>query len=166
LRVLVLTTFDLDDYVYGALRAGASGFLLKDAPPEELIRAIHVVAGGESLLAPTVTRRLITEFAARPDTATPSPALSGLTDREHEVLLLIARGHSNREIAEQLIVSETTIKTHVGRVLMKLGLRDRVQAVVLAYEQGLIRPRPVARQTAAELRRNSRKSLRLGRRKP
>jgi len=92
LRVLVLTTFDLDDYVYGALRAGASGFLLKDAPPEELIRAIHVVAGGESLLAPTVTRRLITEFAARPDTATPSPALSGLTDREHEVLLLIARG--------------------------------------------------------------------------
>lgn len=140
LRVLALTTFDLDDYVYGALRAGASGFLLKDAPPEDLIRAIHVVAAGEALLAPTVTRRLIAEFVARPRVATPSPGLAELTDREREVLLLIARGHSNREIAHHLVVGETTVKTHVGRVLMKLGLRDRVQAVVLAYEQGLIRP--------------------------
>ncbi len=140
LRVLALTTFDLDDYVYGALRAGASGFLLKDAPPEELIRAIHVVAAGEALLAPTVTRRLIAEFVARPRVARQSPGLDELTDREREVLLLIARGHSNREIAQRLVVGETTVKTHVGRVLMKLGLRDRVQAVVLAYEQGLIRP--------------------------
>ena len=139
-RVLVLTTFDLDEYVYGALRAGASGFLLKDAPPEELIYAIHVVAGGESLLAPSVTRRLIADLATRPAPVPEAPELASLTGRERDVLMLMARGRSNREIAEQLVVAETTVKTHVGRVLTKLGLRDRVQAVVLAYEQGLIRP--------------------------
>ncbi|MBV9312287.1 MAG: response regulator transcription factor [Pseudonocardia sp.] len=140
LRVLVLTTFDLDEYVYGALRAGASGFLLKDAPPDQLVQAIHVVAAGEALLAPSVTRRLITEFAARPNPAVVPKAVSTLTSREREVLVLVARGHSNREIAEELVLSETTVKTHVGRVLLKLGLRDRVQAVVFAYEHGLVRP--------------------------
>lgn len=140
LRVLVLTTFDLDEYVYGALRAGASGFLLKDAPPEQLIHAIHVVAAGEALLAPTVTRRLINEFASRPIPTTTPAALTRLTAREREVLILIARGLSNAEIADEFVVSENTVKTHVGRVLMKLGLRDRVHAVVLAYEHGLIRP--------------------------
>jgi DNA-binding NarL/FixJ family response regulator len=139
--VLVLTTFDLDEYVYDALRAGASGFLLKDTPPEELVSAVRVVAAGEALLAPSVTRRLIAEFASRPDQApAPPPALESLTDREREVLVLVARGLSNAEIAEQLYVGETTVKTHVGRVLMKLGLRDRVQAVVLAYEVGLVQP--------------------------
>jgi DNA-binding NarL/FixJ family response regulator len=140
LRVLVLTTFDLDEYVYGALRAGASGFLLKDAPPEELIRAIHVIARGEALLAPSVTRRLITEFAARPAGPAALPALNDLTEREREVLMLVAKGHSNREIGQRLAVAETTVKTHVSRVLLKLDCRDRVQAVVLAYEQGLVRP--------------------------
>lgn len=139
LRVLVLTTFDLDEYVYGALRAGASGFLLKDAPPEQLIHAIHTVAAGDALLAPSVTRRLITEFAARPDVGAAPAGLSELTPREHEVLLSVPRGLSNAEIAQRFVVSETTVKTHVGRILMKLGLRDRVQAVVLAYEHGLVR---------------------------
>jgi DNA-binding NarL/FixJ family response regulator len=139
-RVLVLTTFDLDEYVYGALRAGASGFLLKDAPPEELVRATRVVAAGEALLSPSVTQRLIDEFAQRPDPASAPAALDELTEREREVLLLLARGLSNAEIATSLFVSETTVKTHVARILMKLGLRDRVQAVVCAYESGLVRP--------------------------
>jgi DNA-binding NarL/FixJ family response regulator len=142
-RVLILTTFDLDDYVFTALRAGASGFLLKDTPPEELIRAVRVVAGGDALIDPGVTRRLIEEFSQLAGEATPTeapPALDSLTDRELEVLRAMARGLSNAEIAEELYVSETTVKTHVGRVLMKLHLRDRVQAVVLAYEVGLVRP--------------------------
>ncbi|MGH2734724.1 MAG: LuxR C-terminal-related transcriptional regulator, partial [Actinomycetota bacterium] len=140
-RVLILTTFDLDEYVYEALRAGACGFLLKDAPPEELVHAVRVVAGGEALLAPSITRRLIEEFAQRPQQRPPSTAkLDALTQRELEVLELMARGLSNHEIAAQLFVSETTVKTHVGRVLMKLGLRDRVQAVVLAYETGIVHP--------------------------
>ena len=137
-RVLVLTTFDLDDVVYEALRAGASGFLLKDAPEERLTAAIRVVAEGGSLFAPSVTRRLIEEFAQRAAPATPAP-MSSLTDRETEVLVLVARGLSNAEIATALFVSENTVKTHVARVLMKLGLRDRVQAVVVAYESGLVR---------------------------
>jgi DNA-binding NarL/FixJ family response regulator len=137
-RVLVLTTFDLDEVVYDALRAGASGFLLKDAPEERLTTAIRVVADGGSLFAPSVTRRLIEEFARR---APKSEAdLSSLTERENEVLRLIARGLSNVEIGSTLFVSENTVKTHVARVLMKLGVRDRVQAVVLAYESGLVRP--------------------------
>lgn len=139
-RVLVLTTFDLDDVVYDALRAGASGFLLKDAPEERLVTAIRVVAEGGSLFAPSVTRRLIEEFArAREDR--PAPArLDALTDRETEVLRAVARGLSNAEIGSELYVSENTVKTHVARILMKLGLRDRVQAVVLAYESGLVGP--------------------------
>jgi DNA-binding NarL/FixJ family response regulator len=140
-RVLVLTTFDLDEYVFQALRAGASGFLLKDLPREELVRAVRVVAGGESLLAPRVTRRLIEEFARRPAPAEHRPeALAALTAREHEVLELVARGHSNAEIATELVISEQTVKTHVGNVLAKLGLRDRIQGVILAYEVGLIQP--------------------------
>jgi DNA-binding NarL/FixJ family response regulator len=139
-RVLMLTTFDLDDYVYESLRSGASGFLLKDAPPEDLVRAVRTVADGEALLAPSVTRRLIEEFSNRPGPLKAPAELDSLTDRELEVLRLIARGLSNAEIAETLWLGETTIKTHVGRVLMKLGLRDRVQAVVLAYESGLVRP--------------------------
>jgi DNA-binding NarL/FixJ family response regulator len=142
-RVLVLTTFDLDEHVYEALRAGASGFLLKDVPPEDLVAAVRVVAGGDALLAPSITRRLIADFARRPATpADPagSPALTTLTDREREVLVLMARGLSNAEIAGSLYLGETTVKTHVGRVLMKLGLRDRVQAVVLAYETGIVTP--------------------------
>lgn len=140
-RVLMLTTFERDDYIFTALRVGASGFLLKTAPPEELITAVRIVAHGEALLSPSVTRRVIAEFAHHPGpTTTPPPALDTLTARELEVLTLVARGMSNTEIATHLVVSETTIKTHVGRVLMKLGLRDRVQAVVLAYEHGLIRP--------------------------
>jgi len=138
-RVLVLTTFDLDEYVYEALRAGASGFLLKDRPTEELVAAVRVIAGGDALLAPSVTRRLIQEFARRAPAA-PHDELSQLTDREREVLVLMARGMSNGEIARSLFVAETTVKTHVGRVLHKLGLRDRVQAVVLAYESGLVQP--------------------------
>jgi DNA-binding NarL/FixJ family response regulator len=137
-RVLVLTTFDLDEVVYDALRAGASGFLLKDAPEERLTTAIRVVAEGGSLFAPSVTRRLIEEFARRG--SRPPPDLPSLTEREHEVLRLVARGLSNAEIASELFVSENTVKTHVARVLMKLGVRDRVQAVVLAYESGVVRP--------------------------
>ena len=140
-RVLVLTTFDLDDVVYDALRAGASGFLLKDAPEERLTTAIRVVADGGSLFAPSVTRRLIEEFSSRV-TDRPRPSLDALTERETEVLGQVARGLSNTEIATELFVSENTVKTHVARILMKLGLRDRVQAVVLAYESGLVTPRP------------------------
>ncbi|MEU7655685.1 response regulator transcription factor [Micromonospora taraxaci] len=142
-RVLVLTTFDLDEYVVGALRAGASGFLAKDVPAEELISAIRTIAGGDAVVAPRILRRLLDRFAALlPDpTATPAAALDALTDREREVLVQVARGLSNAEIAAVLSVSETTIKTHVGHVLTKLRLRDRVQAVVLAYESGLVRPR-------------------------
>jgi DNA-binding NarL/FixJ family response regulator len=143
-RVLVLTTFDIDDYVYAALRAGASGFLLKDATPEELVSAVRVVAAGEALLAPTVTRRLIEHFARAPAVMGPAPSLRALTPREREVLVLIARGLSNREIAEHLVVAEQTVKTHVGRVLAKLGLRDRAQAVMVAYESGLVAPGVIA----------------------
>jgi DNA-binding NarL/FixJ family response regulator len=139
-RVLILTTFDLDEYVYEALRAGASGFLLKDRPPEELVAAVRVVASGDALLAPSVTRRLILEFASQQKAPTPPPELDELTDRERDVLVLMARGLSNTEIAGHLFVAETTVKTHVGRVLHKLGLRDRAQAVVLAYESGLVQP--------------------------
>ena len=140
-RVLILTTFDLDGYVYDALRAGASGFLLKDVPPEQLADGIRVVAGGDALLAPSITRRLIQEFAqAGPSTSAPPPGLDELTARELEVFKLVARGLSNAEVAAELIVSETTVKTHVARMLMKLGLRDRVQAVVLAYESGIAVP--------------------------
>ena len=140
-RVIVLTTFDLDDYIYEALRVGASGFLLKDTPPEQLVDAIRIVAGGEALLSPSVTSRVIAEFAGRPDSRpAPPPGYGDLTDREREVLELMARGMSNAEIAAHLVVSETTVKTHVARVLGKLHLRDRVQAVVLAYESGLVQP--------------------------
>jgi DNA-binding NarL/FixJ family response regulator len=139
-RVLVLTTFDLDEVVYDALRAGASGFLLKDAPEERLVTAIRVVAEGGSLFAPSVTRRLIEEFAQRAPRS--SVDLSALTEREQEVLRLVARGLSNAEIAAELWVSENTVKTHVARLLMKLGVRDRVQAVVAAYESGVVRPAP------------------------
>ena len=139
-RVLMLTTFDLDEYVYEALRAGASGFLLKDAPPEQLVAGIRAVASGESLLAPTVTRRLIESFLQDRRAAAPTSALDELTEREREVLLLIARGLSNMEIAAELVVSMPTVKTHVARILSKLNLRDRVQAVVLAYEIGLVAP--------------------------
>jgi DNA-binding NarL/FixJ family response regulator len=140
-RVLMLTTFDIDDYVYEALRVGASGFMLKDAPAEELIRAVRVVADGQALLAPTVTRRLIADVTSRRAPARREPAqLAALTPREREVLELIARGLSNVEIAESLFVAEQTVKTHVGKVLGKLHLRDRAQAVVLAYETGLVTP--------------------------
>jgi DNA-binding NarL/FixJ family response regulator len=138
-RVLILTTFDLDEYVYEALRAGASGFLLKDRPPEELVAAVRVIASGEALLAPSVTRRLIEEFARRAPAVKPTE-LEELTEREREVLVLMAKGLSNAEIARALFVAETTVKTHVGRVLHKLRLRDRAQAVVVAYESGLVRP--------------------------
>jgi DNA-binding NarL/FixJ family response regulator len=140
-RVLILTTFDLDEYVYEALRAGASGFLLKDAPPEELAAAIRVVAAGEALLAPSVTRRLIQRFAGQPPPKeVDAKALGRLTERETEVLRLLARGLSNAQIADELVVSETTVKSHVAHLLMKLGLHDRVQAVVLAYESGFVQP--------------------------
>jgi DNA-binding NarL/FixJ family response regulator len=140
-RVLVLTTFDLDEYVYEALRAGASGFLLKDTPPGDLLAAIRVVAAGDALLAPGVTRRLIAEFARRPEPSAVTPAaLAALTDREREVLALVARGLSNAEIAELLVVSGATAKTHVSRVLAKLHARDRAQLVMLAYETGLVTP--------------------------
>jgi DNA-binding NarL/FixJ family response regulator len=138
-RVVVVTTFDLDEVVYEALRAGASGFLLKDAPEDRLVAAIRVVAEGGSLFAASATRRLVHEFA-RPRPAVSPLGLDLLTERETEVLTLVARGLSNAEIAQQLVVSENTVKTHVARMLAKLGLRDRVQAVVLAYEQGLVRP--------------------------
>jgi DNA-binding NarL/FixJ family response regulator len=139
-RVVILTTFDLDEYIFDAIRAGASGFLLKDAPPDQLVAAIHTVAAGEALLGPTVTRRLIEEFARAPAPRSSVPALGELTPRELEVLRLLARGLSNAEIAARLVLGEATIKTHVGHVLMKLELRDRVQAVVLAYETGLVQP--------------------------
>ena len=139
-RIIVLTTFDLDEYVYEALRAGASGFLLKDAPEERLVAAIRVAADGGSLFAPSVTRRLIERFASAPGPATPTPALDRLTPRETEVLRLLARGRSNGEIATALVVTEHTAKTHVAHILDKLDLRDRVQAVVLAYESGLVTP--------------------------
>jgi DNA-binding NarL/FixJ family response regulator len=140
-RILILTTFDLDDYVYDALQAGASGFLLKDVPAESLFDAVRIIAGGEALLAPTITRRLIAEFARlRPRQVRPQ-ALSELTPRETEILGLVAEGLSNREIAERLVLSDETVKTHVSHVLRKLGLRDRAQAVVVAYETGLVVPR-------------------------
>jgi DNA-binding NarL/FixJ family response regulator len=139
-RVLILTTFDLNEYVYEALRAGASGFLVKDAPAAQLVTAIRVVADGDALLAPSVTRRLITEFARRPAPGTRPQEMKELTPRELEVLRLVARGLSNAEIAKELFVSDATVKTHVARVLMKLSLRDRVQAVVAAYESGLVQP--------------------------
>ena len=139
-RVLILTTFDLNEYVYEALRAGASGFLLKDAPAAQLVTAIRVVADGEALLAPSITRRLIAEFARRPSPSAKPDEMKELTARELEVLRLLARGLSNAEIAKKLFVSDATVKTHVARVLRKLGLRDRVQAVVVAYESGLVQP--------------------------
>jgi DNA-binding NarL/FixJ family response regulator len=140
-KVVILTTFDLDDYVYEALRAGASGFLLKDAPRADLIAAVRVAAAGDALLSPSVTRRLIESFARRPAAAAPAPSrLASLTPRERDILLLVARGHSNTEIAAELVVSEATVKTHVGHLLAKLDLRDRVQAVILAYETGAVIP--------------------------
>ncbi|MBA3842763.1 MAG: response regulator transcription factor [Actinobacteria bacterium] len=141
-KILMLTTFDLDEYVYEALRAGASGFLLKDTPPEQLVAAIHVIAQGEALLSPSITRRVISEFVkgTGPKPQAQFPRLQDLTARELEVMKAIARGLSNAEIARELFVSETTVKTHVARILMKLGLRDRVQAVVLAYEAGVVQP--------------------------
>ena len=139
-RVLILTTFDLDEYVYEALRSGASGFLLKDGPAEQLISAVRVVARGDALLAPRITRRLIAEFSRGPYPAAPPDRLDPLTGRELDVLKLVARGLNNAEIARELYVAETTVRTHLGHILTKLGLRDRVQAVVLAYETGLVRP--------------------------
>lgn len=141
-RVLVVTTFDVDEYVARAVRAGASGFLLKDTPPEELLRAIRVVAGGDALLAPSSTRQLIEQYltGTAPEVADAGEVLEALTDREREVLGLLARGLSNAEIAAELVLGETTVKTHVGRVLAKLDVRDRVQAVVWAYEHGVARP--------------------------
>ena len=144
-RVLILTTFGLDDYVYDALRAGASGFMLKDAPPEEIAAAVRIVASGEALLAPTVTRAVIEEFTRFPPRAAPAAvprAVGELTVREREVLDLLIRGLSNPEICRQLVISEATAKTHVARILQKLGLRDRVQAVIYAYESGLVKPGP------------------------
>ncbi|MEV8634516.1 response regulator transcription factor [Streptosporangium sp. NPDC051023] len=138
-KVLILTTFDLDDYVYEALRAGASGFLLKDASAQQLAEAVRVVAAGEALLAPSVTRRLIAEFA-RFGPRRPRGRLDHITERETEVLVLVAQGRSNQEIAAELLLSEQTVKTHVGRILAKLNLRDRAQAIVHAYETGLVRP--------------------------
>ena len=144
-RVVVLTTFDLDEYVFAALETGCSGFLLKDAPRADVVAAVRAAAAGEALIAPAVTRRVIEEFARRPSAVEPvaapvDPRLATLTDREREVLEQMARGLSNQEIADRLVVAPGTVKTHVARILMKLGLRDRVQAVVLAYEQGLVRP--------------------------
>jgi DNA-binding NarL/FixJ family response regulator len=139
-RVVVLTTFEQDDYIFDALSAGASGFLLKRTKPEELIAAIHTVADGDSLLSPSVTRRVIDRMAGQPSPVASSRRLDGLTPREREVLESIARGLSNREIADAFVIEESTVKTHVKRILMKLGLRDRVQAVIFAYENGLTRP--------------------------
>ena len=140
-RVLILTTFGLDTYVYDALRAGASGFMLKDAPPEEIVAAVRIVASGEALLAPAVTRAVIEEFVRQRPAVQPAPAsVAELTPREREVLDLLARGRSNAEICEQLVISEATTKTHVARILQKLGLRDRVQTVIYAYESGLVTP--------------------------
>ena len=140
-RVLMLTTFDLDEYIYAAMRAGASGFLLKDTPAKELADAVRIIAEGNALLAPSVTKRLIEEFAQRPEPRDNTVSLpADLTEREHEALQLLARGMSNREIAEEMFVGEATAKTHVSRLLTKLGVRDRVQAVVLAYESGIVQP--------------------------
>lgn len=139
-RIIVLTTFDLDEYVVGAVRAGASGFLLKDVTPEELVRAVRVVAAGDALLSPSVTKQVLSAFVSGPPPPAPSGPYEQLTERETEVLDLIAQGLSNQEIADQLVVSETTVKTHVGRILQKLDLRDRVQAVVFAYEHGVVQP--------------------------
>jgi DNA-binding NarL/FixJ family response regulator len=139
-RVLVLTTFDDDEYVYGALRAGASGFLVKDMALEEILAAIQVVAAGDALIAPSVTRRLITEFAGRPTPPRPRPALPGITERERQVLILVGRGLSNNEIAAELVISAATAKAHVARLLAKLGARDRVQLVIAAYDAGLVEP--------------------------
>jgi DNA-binding NarL/FixJ family response regulator len=149
--VLVLTTFDLDEYVYGALRAGASGFLLKDAGPRELLHAIRVVAAGDALLAPSITTRLIAEFAARPDPRQRPAELDGLTEREQEILRLVAAGLSNADIARRLVISPLTAKTHVSRILAKLGCHDRAQLVALAYETGLVTPgeRPATAATRA-----------------
>ncbi|HUY52827.1 MAG TPA: response regulator transcription factor [Streptosporangiaceae bacterium] len=144
-KVVILTTFDLDDYVYEALRAGASGFLLKDAPRGDLVAAVRAAAAGDALLAPSVTRLLIEAFARRPPAAAPAPSrLASLTGREKDILLLLARGRSNAEIARELFVGEATVKTHIGHLLAKLGLRDRVQAVILAYETGLVVPGELA----------------------
>ncbi|MFZ0380865.1 MAG: response regulator transcription factor [Solirubrobacteraceae bacterium] len=144
-RIIILTTFDLDEYAYGALRAGASGFLLKDAPPPDMLSAIRAVATGDAVVAPSVTRRLLAQFAQHlpgPElpAGEPDPRVESLTPRERELLVEVARGLSNAEIAERLVLSEATVKTHVGRILGKLGLRDRVQIVVFAYENGLVRP--------------------------
>ncbi|WEG10235.1 response regulator transcription factor [Microbacterium horticulturae] len=140
-RIIMLTTFDIDDYVYDALQAGASGFLLKDALPEELVNAVRVVADGDALLSPRVTRRLISRFAAqKPAAGRESPLLGALTEREREVLQLIGQGRSNGEIAAELFIAEQTVKTHVGKVLGKIGARDRVQAVIFAYDAGLVEP--------------------------
>ena len=139
-RVLIVTTFGRNEYVFEALRAGASGFLLKDAPPEELIAAVRIIAAGDALLAPAITNAVITEFVRRSPRAQPSPALDALTGREREVLQLVARGLANSEIAARLFISEATIRTHIGHVLTKLGLRDRVQAVIYAYETGMLQP--------------------------
>ncbi|HZG02165.1 MAG TPA: response regulator transcription factor [Streptomyces sp.] len=139
-RVVILTTFDVDDYVYGALRAGASGFLLKDTEPMELLHAVRVVARGDALIAPAVTRRLIAEFAGRARQPDPSPRLNALTEREREVMSLVGAGLSNDEIAERLVLSPATAKTHVSRIMTKLGARDRAQLVILAYESGMITP--------------------------
>jgi DNA-binding NarL/FixJ family response regulator len=151
-KVVMLTTFDMDEYVYEALSAGASGFLLKDAPPEQLVAGIRAVCSGDALLAPSVTRRVIEEFVRRPPDGprTAPAALEELTPREGEVLKLIARGLSNAEIAQTLVVSETTVKTHVARVLMKMNLRDRVQAVVMAYECGLVQPGEAGAEPASD----------------
>jgi DNA-binding NarL/FixJ family response regulator len=139
-RVLVVTTFDLDEYVYRALKAGASGFLLKDATREQLVHAVRTIAGGDSLLAPSITRRLIEDFCGRPEPGSLPPGARSLSERELDVLRVLARGRSNAEIAAELFLSEATVKSHVARVLQKLGLRDRVQTVVYAYESGLVRP--------------------------
>jgi len=139
-RILVLTTFDLDEYVYAAVRAGASGFLLKDVRPGDLVDAIRLVAGGNALLGPTVTRRLLERFADADESGAAADAVAGLTGREREILRLLASGLSNAEIAERLVLGETTVKTHVSSILRKLGVRDRVQAVIVAYDAGLVRP--------------------------
>jgi DNA-binding NarL/FixJ family response regulator len=139
-RVLLLTTFDLDEYVYAAMRAGASGYLLKDTPASDLVAAVRVIANGDALLSPSVTRRLIEHFASEPEQTAPLSLPDDLTDREREALELLAHGLSNREIAEKMFIGEATAKTHVSRLLTKLGVRDRVQAVVVAYETGLVRP--------------------------
>lgn len=140
-RILMLTTFDIDDYVHDALQAGASGFLLKDATPEELVQAVRVVAAGDALLSPGITRRMIEQFAARrPRPPRDAGILAQLTDREREVLMLVAQGRSNREVGEELFISDHTVKTHVGKLLMKLSARDRVQLVIFAYDNGLVAP--------------------------